>query len=161
MHSTEPRRQVHGPRHQPKDETLLRLVFNAFEVHRATIAAPKLGIDAMPGTVLIDGVFQSKLPEYGVWKGMYYRCLNPDCTNWANYGGRGITVCKEWLEQGGFERFLRHIGRRPSPKHQIDRIDNNGNYCEENCRWATKKEQSRNKRDSLMIEYKGKKMSNM
>jgi len=69
-----------------------------------------------------------------------------------NYGGRGISVCDQWAD---FKVFLLDMGKKPSPYHSIDRVDVNGNYNPENCRWATTKEQSRNKRSSRLVELNG------
>lgn len=82
--------------------------------------------------------------EYNIWLGIKRRCNNPKDPAYKNYGGRGITICDRWLES--FENFLEDMGFRPSPKHSIDRIDNDGNYCKENCRWVTREVQSINKR---------------
>lgn len=84
-----------------------------------------------------------KSPEYAVWAAMLQRCLNRNHARWADWGGRGIKVCEEWRK---FERFIADVGLRPSSKHSLDRIDNDGNYEPGNVRWATSKEQSRNKR---------------
>jgi len=83
-------------------------------------------------------------PEYSAWRNLIARCTNPDHTAYKNYGGRGITVCTRWLED--FEAFLADVGPRPSPKHSIDRRDNNGNYEPGNCRWVTRNVQSQNQR---------------
>lgn len=90
--------------------------------------------------------------EYGVWKGMVKRCHgeNPE----IGYGDRKITVCERWKDS--FVNFYQDMGPRPSDKHSIDRIDNNGNYEPSNCRWATSKQQSNNKRNTIIVNYNGK-----
>lgn len=102
--------------------------------------------------------------EYRSWYGMKARCLCRGDASYNRYGGRGILVCEHWLK---FENFFEDMGLKPSPKHSIDRIDNNGNYscghCDEcvangwfaNCRWATKEEQARNTRRKHLIFFRG------
>jgi hypothetical protein len=94
-----------------------------------------------------------KSAEYSTWKAMRARCMRVNSVQFADYGGRGIKVCSRW---DSYENFLKDMGRKPTPGHSIDRIDNDGGYCPENCRWATHEEQSRNKRTSRMLTYGGK-----
>lgn len=82
------------------------------------------------------------------------RCLNSKNYNYKNYGGRGITVCKRWMK---FNNFLADMGERPDGM-SIDRVDNNRGYSKDNCRWATRKEQCRNKRNSHLITFRNKTM---
>lgn len=84
-----------------------------------------------------------RTPEYTTWATMLQRCTNEKCTVYANYGGRGITVCARWRS---FDNFLEDMGERPSSHHSLDRINNAGNYEPGNCRWATRAEQAANKR---------------
>lgn len=85
----------------------------------------------------------SNLPEYNVYTGMVSRCTNKDNKRYYRYGARGIDVCDRWLES--FENFYKDMGERPSKKHQIDRIDNNGNYEPVNCHWVLPYENAINK----------------
>lgn len=89
---------------------------------------------------------------YMIWCSMIYRCTKKHNNNYKNYGGRGIKVCDRWINS--FQSFIEDMGERP-PKTSLDRIDNNGNYCKENCRWATTFEQANNKRNNVFIEYEG------
>lgn len=91
-------------------------------------------------------------PEYQSWYSMRSRCQNPNAANYANYGGRGITVCSRW---DVFEHFLADMGPRPSSKHTLDRRNNEGPYCPENCRWATPTEQGRNRRTNHRLTFRG------
>lgn len=92
--------------------------------------------------------------EYKAWEAMKDRCRNPNNSEYPNYGGRGIGVCAAWAES--FAAFLADMGPRPSGKHSIDRIDSNADYFPLNCRWATTKQQARNKRTSHLLTLNGK-----
>jgi len=91
-------------------------------------------------------------PEWLCWSSMISRCYVVKNHDYPWYGARGITVCDEWRE---YVNFLRDMGRRPSSKHSLDRIDNNGNYCKENCRWVTREQQMRNRRNTLQATFCG------
>lgn len=87
----------------------------------------------------------SNTPEYATWQSIKQRCFNKNNRAWIRYGGRGITMAEEWVDS--FESFFEHVGPKPSAKHSIDRIDNDGNYEPGNVRWATSKQQRNNRRD--------------
>ena len=98
-------------------------------------------------------------PEYFAHNAILQRCFNKKLKQYKDYGGRGVTVAPEWVGKGGFDRFLAHVGPRPSPRHSLDRFpDNDGNYEPGNVRWATSKEQTRNQRSNNRIEWNGKSM---
>lgn len=96
-----------------------------------------------------------KSPEWEAWSAMRKRCTNPNHRFYHRYGGRGIGICERW---SSFERFLEDMGSRPSSKHSLDRIDNDGNYSPENCRWATQKEQMRNRSANRIVTVRGEQM---
>lgn len=99
---------------------------------------------------------QSHSPEYYSWHAMISRCYNPNETGYHHYGGRGIRVCDRW--RNSLNDFLSDMGPRPKGK-SIGRIDVNGNYEPGNCRWETWTEQARNKRNTVLIEYQGEKLT--
>lgn len=84
---------------------------------------------------------------------MKRRCLNPHASQYAYYGGRGITIYRSWIES--FEMFLADMGEKPTPDHSLDRIDNDGDYTPTNCRWATKRTQASNSRAARLVSFKG------
>ena len=98
------------------------------------------------GTSITHGAtrFNNTLPEYSIWSAMRNRCNNPNDKRYYRYGGRGIKVCSSWEY---YENFIADMGRRPSNKLSIDRINNDGPYSPDNCRWADKWTQSANRGD--------------
>jgi hypothetical protein len=99
----------------------------------------------------------SNTREYITWCHLRARCENPKTPAFKRYGGRGITVCERW--RASFLNFLADMGNRPSDGHSIDRIDVNGPYSPENCRWATSTTQCNNRRDSVFYEWNGKRQT--
>lgn len=91
-------------------------------------------------------------PEYSTWSSMITRCKNKNSAAWKDYGGRGITVCERWKS---FDNFIDDMGSRPSDKHTLDRIDNDLGYSPENVRWATREEQSNNRRNTRRVVLNG------
>jgi len=95
-------------------------------------------------------------PIYRVWQAMLSRCGNPKDPSYANYGGRGITVCGEWQR---FETFLSHVGQPPFAGAELDRVDNDSGYGPINFRWSTSKVNNRNKRTTHWVLYRGRRVS--
>ncbi|MEO1432514.1 MAG: hypothetical protein AAFV71_26275 [Cyanobacteria bacterium J06633_8] len=95
----------------------------------------------------------SSHPLYSTWNGMKDRCNNPSNPNYKNYGGRGIKVCDRWMNS--FFHFVKDVGIKINKEYSLDRIDNNGNYAPTNCRWATSKQQSNNRRTNKQITFNG------
>lgn len=99
---------------------------------------------------------KSGTKEYNAWAGIKKRCQNKRASNYKYYGGRGITICRRW---DSFELFFADMGIAPSPQHSIDRIDCDGNYEPNNCRWATIEQQLSNRRDCHFVVYRGQRMT--
>lgn len=97
-------------------------------------------------------VANNKKPKlYYVWQAMIQRCVNPNSKSWKWYGARGISVSPRWLNS--FESFLDDMGDRPTPRHQIDRRDNDGDYTPENCQWSTPSQNCLNRRPKNCLTY--------
>lgn len=94
------------------------------------------------------------IPEYAVWSAMIQRCTNPKDKGFKNYGARGIQVCPQW--RASFHCFLEDMGSRPSNKHSIERVDNDGHYSPENCVWGTRFQQNRNRRNTVSLTINGR-----
>lgn len=90
-------------------------------------------------------------PLYQLWKGMHARCRDESHVQYHDYGARGIVVCARWSGADGFKNFVADMGNRPSTKHTIDRRDNDGPYAKDNCRWSTRKQNARNKRNNRRV----------
>jgi hypothetical protein len=95
-------------------------------------------------------------PEYNSWRSMVQRCSNAKHSHYADYGGRGIQVCRRW--RGSFIAFLQDLGPRPSPRHTLERRHNGRGYTPTNCHWATPTEQHRNTRGNHCVRYRGRVM---
>lgn len=96
---------------------------------------------------------ERRTTEYRTWTHIKQRCHKESNNRYYNYGAKGIVVCERWRDS--YKNFLEDMGRKPTPKHTIDRIDNMGNYEPSNCRWATKKEQAQNTSLNRNVELNG------
>jgi hypothetical protein len=91
------------------------------------------------------------------WCSMKQRCLDSNCNTYQNYGAKGVTICKRWIDS--YEDFLSDMGERPSKEYSIDRINNKGNYEPSNCRWATQKEQMNNVSTNRIVNFNDENMT--
>src|SRR5690554_1858227 len=96
---------------------------------------------------------KTKHPLYMTWSNMRQRCRNKNSPTFHRYGGRGIAICERW---DNFDLFVADMGEKPTPAHTLDRENNDGPYSPDNCRWATRKEQSRNVERNLIAVVEGK-----
>lgn len=102
---------------------------------------------------------ESLSPFYMLYKSMFARCYTRSNNSYPRYGGRGITVCARWTGPKGYFNFKKDMGERPTPKHSIERRNNDGNYTPKNCYWATQDQQAQNKRNVIRVECDGEEMS--
>lgn len=103
---------------------------------------------------------KTKSKEYNVWSHIRQKCYNPNNKKFYRYGARGIKVCDRWNSvQDGYQNFLADMGAAPSVDHSIERVNNDSDYCPENCIWATRQIQAMNTSRSLKFEWKGKLMT--
>lgn len=133
-----------------------KVVRGASLVHAGTKSCGCLQVESVLKMSVRHGHLanERRTPEYSTWRAMLRRCKDKALINYANYGGRGITVCDKWLE---FPAFLADVGHRPEGT-SLDRIDSNGNYEPGNVRWATQKQQCRNTRINRLLTHNGKTM---
>lgn len=120
---------------------------------------PKCGKDHRGLNRMTHGHARGKRvsPEWSAWKGMRQRCHSTTHKRYPLYGGRGIRVCQQWRDS--FEAFFADMGRKPSERHSLDRIDVNGDYEPGNCRWADQQEQCRNQRRNRVVNFEGQAMT--
>ena len=156
---------IPGKKYGPRPRALFRCdCGNEKSIDRTTVTRKRgftrscgcASVEIMRKTKTVHGgaAFNSSTPEYSSWNSMKNRCFNPAADSYSRYGGRGITVCDEW--RNDFSAFLRDMGKRPTSKHSIGRINNDGNYEPSNCRWETWAEQQANRRSNHRVEFEGK-----
>lgn len=113
--------------------------------------------DTMGVTMRTHGLSGDRSSEYKAWSEMKARCGNPNNTSYPNYGGRGIHVCDRWLDS--YPNFLEDMGPKPHPSLSLDRVKVNEGYSPENCKWSTRLEQSRNRRNVPVYPFDGMQMT--
>ena len=136
------------------DRKGFRLVCKCGVIYTRTKSETKINALCIPcgNSLKRQGHGMKGTPIYNTWQGMNQRCRNSNSDSYKYYGARGIKICKRWKK---FDNFLADMGAPPEGM-TLDRKDNDGNYCPENCRWATRKQQMRNMRRNRIIRYKDK-----
>lgn len=127
-------------------------VFNA----KLSIIIARVGKCCCSVNVVPRDSENNPISEYSIWRNMKARCNNVNNHKFKNYGARGIKVCDRWLNS--FSSFIEDMGMKPTPKHSIERIDNNKGYSPENCKWATNSEQQNNTTRTFKINVNGEVM---
>lgn len=137
----------------------MKVIVNGHDIGKHTKSCGCLNDELRAARNFVHGfAFRGKqCAEYSVWCAMKARCYNPKNKCYHIYGGNGIRVCKRWLDS--FEKFLKDMGKRPSPKHLIDRIKNNKNYEPKNCKWSTPLESANNTSRNHLLKFNGKSQS--
>lgn len=140
--------------------TTSRLTGNSPTLSCGCITRERVSSEAHRAVMLANTIThgRSKTPTYTSWCDMIQRCTNPKREKYARYGGRGITVCRRWMDS--FENFLADMGERPTGT-TIDRIDNDGNYEPDNCRWSSPREQSINSSKTKLSEQQVREIQNL
>lgn len=105
------------------------------------------------------GYSRARLPEYKAWGSIKERCYNPNHKSYKRYGGRGIFMCDEW--RNDFLRFYSDMGRKPTPQHSVERIENDKGYYKENCKWGLPIEQNNNTRSNKYLTHNGETLTYM
>lgn len=123
-----------------------------------TVRGPLQTVNSGPRTLMpMKKKYPSQSPEYIAWVAMIRRCCDPKWHRYDRYGGRGIKVCQEWLTS--FDDFLLCVGKKPTPRHTLERTNNDGDYEPGNVVWATRQRQARNRISNRILEFKGQRKS--
>ncbi len=134
-----------------------KCVCNCGNTHEAFAATLRRGAVKSCGCLTTRTHGKTDTKVYETWCRIKARCYNKNNPKYPDYGGRGIEVCARWLNS--FENFYEDMGELSSKDHSIDRIDNDGDYEPGNCQWSTRREQGRNKRNNVWLEFKGKRQT--